>query len=51
VGDQSAWTVIVAKSIQMTGGSNLVINSDYASSSVPAPEGVGPTRKGARLVH
>jgi hypothetical protein len=51
VNDQAAWTVIVAKSIQMTGGSNLVVNSDYAASDVPAPEGVGPTLKGARLVH
>ncbi len=41
VADQSAWTVIVAQAIQMTGSPNLVINANYASSSVPVPAGVG----------
>jgi hypothetical protein len=41
VADQSAWTVIVAKSIQMTGSPNLVINANYAGSGVPVPNGVG----------
>jgi hypothetical protein len=49
VGDQSAWTVIVANSIDVSGSPNLVINSNYAGSSVPVPSGVGPTMKGARL--
>jgi len=49
IGDQSAWTVIVAKSIEISEGPNLVINSNYAGSSVPVPQGVGPTLKGARL--
>ncbi|MEO6338877.1 MAG: pilus assembly protein TadG-related protein [Caulobacteraceae bacterium] len=42
VADQSAWTVIVAETVQLAGGSNLVINHDYAGSSVPVPKGVGP---------
>lgn len=41
VADQSAWTVVVAKAIQMSGSPNLVINANYASSSVPVPNGVG----------
>ncbi|MBS0412009.1 MAG: hypothetical protein JSR86_18970 [Proteobacteria bacterium] len=41
VADQSAWTVIVAKSIQMTGSPNLVVNANYAVSGVPVPNGVG----------
>jgi Flp pilus assembly protein TadG len=41
VADQSAWTVIVAQAIQMTGSPNLVINANYASSVVPVPGGVG----------
>jgi Flp pilus assembly protein TadG len=41
VADQSAWTVIVAQGIQMTGSPNLVVNANYASSSVPVPAGVG----------
>ncbi|HUZ13113.1 MAG TPA: pilus assembly protein TadG-related protein [Caulobacteraceae bacterium] len=41
VADQSAWTVVVAQSIRMGGSANLVINSAYATSSVPVPAGVG----------
>jgi Flp pilus assembly protein TadG len=50
VADQSAWTVIIAKGLQLTGSPNLVINSNYSSSSVPVPSGVGPSSQGARLV-
>ncbi|MEO6339957.1 MAG: hypothetical protein ABIO39_07975 [Caulobacteraceae bacterium] len=42
VADQSAWTVIVAKGVEIGGAANLVINHDYAGSPVPAPKGVGP---------
>lgn len=42
IADQSAWTVIVAKQIDINGGANVVINADYAGSSVPVPGGVGP---------
>jgi hypothetical protein len=42
VAAQSAWTVVIAKSIEMSGSANLVINSDYASAPVPVPQGVGP---------
>ncbi len=41
VADQSAWTVIVAKAIQMSGSPNLIVNANYAASSVPVPAGVG----------
>lgn len=41
VAQQSAWTVVVAQSIQLTGSANLIINSNYATSSVPVPGGVG----------
>jgi hypothetical protein len=41
VAGQSAWTVVVAKSIQLSGSPDLVINANYASSSVPVPAGVG----------
>ncbi|MDP3495605.1 MAG: hypothetical protein Q8R82_21065 [Hyphomonadaceae bacterium] len=49
IADQSAWTVIVAKDIKMTGSPNLVINSNYAAAEVPVPTGVGPSSTGARL--
>jgi len=41
VADQSAWTVVVAKSLQLTGSPNLVINANYAGSNVPVPAGAG----------
>jgi Flp pilus assembly protein TadG len=41
VADQSAWTVVVAQSLQLTGSPNLVINANYASSNVPVPAGAG----------
>jgi hypothetical protein len=51
VADQSAWTVIIAKGIQLAGSPDLVINSSYSGSSVPVPSGVGPSTEGARLVN
>lgn len=41
VGEESAYTVIVAKTIDIGSQAELVINSDYASTSVPVPEGLG----------
>lgn len=43
VAQQSAWTVVVARAIQTSGSANLVINSNYATSTVPVPSGVGNT--------
>jgi hypothetical protein len=41
VADQSAWTVVVAKGLQLQGSPNLVINANYAGSAVPVPAGAG----------
>jgi hypothetical protein len=41
VAAQSAWTVVVAKGLQLQGSPDLVINSNYSNSSVPVPAGVG----------
>lgn len=51
IADESAWTVIVAKAITTQGSPNLVINSNYAGSSVPVPTGVGPSASSIRLEH
>lgn len=51
VADQSAWTVVISKGLQLSGSPNLVINSNYSATSVPAPNGVGPSAQGARLVN
>jgi hypothetical protein len=42
VARQSAWTVIVAASLMLTGSPNVFINADYGASDVPVPSGVGP---------
>ncbi|MEP3234028.1 MAG: pilus assembly protein TadG-related protein [Hyphomicrobiales bacterium] len=40
VGQQSNWTAIVARRITIGSGPDIVINSDFASSTIPAPEGI-----------
>lgn len=50
VGQDSAWTVIVARELRMNGAPRLVINADYAASDIPVPEGVGPRQGGSRLM-
>ncbi|NBB16857.1 hypothetical protein GVN21_15945 [Caulobacter sp. SLTY] len=42
VADQSAWTVIVAESLQLKENPDLVINKNYSGTNVPVPDGVGP---------
>ena len=44
VNDESLWTVVVARSLKMSGSPNLVINAHYGASNVPpVPKGVGPS--------
>lgn len=43
VAQASAYTVIIADSVKLKKGTNLVLNSDYASTEVPVPAGLGPT--------
>jgi hypothetical protein len=42
VARQSAWTVVVAASLMLTGTPNVYINANYGDSDVPVPGGVGP---------
>lgn len=48
IGEASAYTVIVANRLLLI-GVNLVINSDYAATDVPVPDGVGPLSEKVRL--
>ena len=41
VADQSPWTIVVASKLKVSDSANLVINSNYAGSVVPVPNGVG----------
>lgn len=42
VGDKSAYTVIVARQFWTSGTPDIVINSNYDSTDIPVPDGVGP---------
>lgn len=42
VADQSAYTIIVARRLDLNEGPNLVLNTGYAATDVPVPKGVGP---------
>ena len=50
VARDSAWTVIVAESVQLKGSPSLIINANYTGSAVPVPQGVGPRAGGSTLV-
>lgn len=50
VARDSAWTVIVAQTLQLKGSPSLFINANYSASDVPVPNGVGPRAGGSRLV-
>jgi Flp pilus assembly protein TadG len=42
VAGESAYTVVVAREIRIAERSQLVLNTDYAATDVPVPDGVGP---------
>lgn len=50
VADQSAYTAIVVRKLELTAGPNLVINSSYDATDVPVPNGIGPATGKTRLV-
>ncbi|WP_085339445.1 pilus assembly protein TadG-related protein [Aquidulcibacter paucihalophilus] len=49
VAQDSAWSVIVAKSLTLDNNPVLVINKNYVGSGVPVPQGVGPSASAPRL--
>jgi Putative Flp pilus-assembly TadE/G-like len=52
VADRSDYTVIVAREFELRDGPELVLNTDYESSPIPLPEGVGnKTNSNIRLVN
>ena len=42
VASNSAYTVVVSRTIELSAGPTLVLNSNYTSTDVPVPPGVGP---------
>ncbi|GJD96251.1 TadE/TadG family type IV pilus assembly protein [Methylobacterium iners] len=51
VADQSAYTVVVARLVNLYEGPNLILNARYGSSDVPVPDGVGPSSADTVLSH
>ncbi len=49
VADQSMYTVVVARQVNLYKGPNLVLNANYDRSNVPVPPGVGPITGQVRL--
>ncbi len=49
VAAQSAYTVIVSRQLLLMNGNNLVLNSNYSSTDVPVPDGVGNASQKVRL--
>ena len=43
VGDQSAYTIVVARRFTLSEGPTMVLNTNYSSSDIPVPAGVGPS--------
>ncbi len=44
IAESSAFTVIVAKSIKVSGTAKMYLNSNYGSTTVPVPAGLGPSK-------
>jgi hypothetical protein len=42
IADESDYTVLLVNRLDLSNGPNLVLNSNYAKSRVPVPEGLGP---------
>lgn len=45
IADRSEYTVIVADTFELQEGPNLVLRTDYDSTDIPVPDGVGPSRE------
>ncbi|MBY0258710.1 TadG family pilus assembly protein [Methylobacterium sp.] len=49
VADESAYTVIIARMIDLYDGPNLMPNARYDSTDIPVPDGVGPSSADTQL--
>ncbi|WP_019903585.1 pilus assembly protein TadG-related protein [Methylobacterium sp. 77] len=49
VADQSAYTVIIARMINLYDGPDLMLNARYGTTDIPVPKGVGPSSADTQL--
>jgi hypothetical protein len=48
--DRSAYTVIIARKLELDGNPTLVLNANYSETDVPLPAGVRSSGESVRLV-
>jgi hypothetical protein len=51
IADRSAYTVMVVQQLDLYEGPNLYLNTDYAGSDIPTPQGLGPYGGKVMLTH
>ncbi|MGB8818894.1 MAG: pilus assembly protein TadG-related protein [Rhizobiaceae bacterium] len=51
VADQSAFTVVVARSLEVGAETKMYLNSNYSATPVPVPAGLGPSKSQITLVN
>jgi Flp pilus assembly protein TadG len=51
VGSDSPWTAIIAREIRLLDDSQLVLNTNFDSTDVPAPAGIRGVEEPLRLIH
>ncbi|MBY0256965.1 TadE/TadG family type IV pilus assembly protein [Methylobacterium sp.] len=49
IADMSAYTVIIARTINLYDGPNLMLNAQYGATDIPVPRGVGPSSADTQL--
>ena len=49
VAGNSAYTIVVADTLELSAGPTFVLNSNYGATDIPVPKGVGPTSSTTRL--
>ncbi len=49
VAAESAYTIVVARRFTLSAGPTMVLNTNYSSTTIPVPEGVGPGSTAAHL--
>jgi len=50
IADKSAFTVVVARKFETSGAPEIVVNSNYNSTDIPVPDGVGPNAPNVKKI-
>jgi Flp pilus assembly protein TadG len=51
IADKSAYTIVVARTFTLSEGPTMVLNTNYDSTDIPVPQGVGPNANRTALSH